>query len=41
MTALSGGMDSGIQTVTPRPGEIAPVVLGVDDTPEAPARYGE
>jgi len=35
------GMDRGIQTVTTGSGEIAPVVLVVDDSPDARAMYGE
>jgi CheY-like chemotaxis protein len=35
------GMDRGIQTVTAGLGETSPVVLVVDDSPGARARYGE
>ena len=41
MTALSLGMDTGTQTVTTGSGEVAPVVLVVDDSPDARLLYGE
>ena len=41
MTALFRGMDRGIQIVTTGSGDIAPVVLVVDDSPDARFLYGE
>ena len=41
MTAMSLAMDSGTQTVTSGSGEIGPVVLVVDDSPDARFLYGE